>query len=98
MASTFGATTCIHVADGTIHDAVLQVRALCGGRGADYAFECTGVPQLAMAPLAFVRDAGTAVQVSANETTAMVDLRLLLVPGTVPAAMVILLHGVCGSH
>lgn len=76
MAATFGATTCIHVADGTIDDAVVQVRALCGGRGADYAFECTGVPQLAMAPLAFVRDAGTAVQVSGNETTAMVDLRL----------------------
>ncbi|BCO18825.1 alcohol dehydrogenase [Alteromonas sp. KC3] len=44
-----------------------QVREICGGRGADYAFECTAIPALGSAPLALIRSAGTAVQVSGIE-------------------------------
>jgi S-(hydroxymethyl)glutathione dehydrogenase/alcohol dehydrogenase len=49
---------------------------ICGGRGADYSFECTGVPSLGAAPLAMVRSAGTAVQVSGIEQTISIDMNL----------------------
>ncbi|WP_339900785.1 Zn-dependent alcohol dehydrogenase [Paraglaciecola polaris] len=48
-----------------------QMRALVNGetqgRGADYAFECTAIPALGSAPLALIRNAGVAVQVSGIE-------------------------------
>jgi Zn-dependent alcohol dehydrogenase len=53
-----------------------QVRACTGGRGADYAFECTAVPALGAAPLAMVRHGGTAVQVSGIEEELTIDMRL----------------------
>ena len=53
-----------------------RVRTLTGGRGADYAFECTAVPALGAAPLAMIRHGGTAVQVSGIEETIEVDMRL----------------------
>lgn len=43
------------------------VRKMTDGRGADYAFECTAIPALGSAPLALIRNAGTAVQVSGIE-------------------------------
>ncbi len=45
-------------------DVTRRVKALTGGRGADYAFEATSVPSLAFLPLRLVRDGGTALQVS----------------------------------
>lgn len=53
-----------------------KVRQLCNGRGADYAFECTAIPALGAAPLAMVRNAGTAVQVSGIEEDITIDMRL----------------------
>lgn len=52
------------------------VRNLTQGRGADYAFECTAIPDLAVAPLAFVRNGGTAVAVSGVEEEIKVDMEL----------------------
>ncbi|MDB5141715.1 MAG: zinc-binding dehydrogenase [Mucilaginibacter sp.] len=46
------------------------------GRGADYAFECTAIPELGAAPLAMVRNAGTAVQVSGIEQEITIDMNL----------------------
>ncbi|TBR38271.1 Zn-dependent alcohol dehydrogenase [Marinomonas agarivorans] len=46
------------------------------GRGADYAFECTAIPALGSAPLALVRNAGTAVQVSGIEQRIDFDCEL----------------------
>jgi S-(hydroxymethyl)glutathione dehydrogenase / alcohol dehydrogenase len=57
-------------------DAAAKVKALLGGIGADYAFECTAIPALGAAPLAMVRNAGTAVQVSGIEEVISIDMRL----------------------
>jgi len=62
--------------DAGLAEPVDQVRRLVGRRGADYAFECTGVPDLAAAPLRFVRHGGTAVQVSGVEQDVTIDMRL----------------------
>jgi Zn-dependent alcohol dehydrogenase len=78
MARGFGATDVIRASRddlGLVH-AAAQVRALTGGRGADYAFECTAVPALGAAPLAMVRHGGTAVQVSGIEEELTIDMRL----------------------
>lgn len=45
-------------------------------RGADYAFECTAVPELGPAPLAMVRNGGMAVAVSGVEQVVPVDMQL----------------------
>jgi S-(hydroxymethyl)glutathione dehydrogenase/alcohol dehydrogenase len=52
------------------------VRGLTDGRGVDYAFECTAVPRLGWAPLALVRNGGTAVAVSGIEQPIEVDMEL----------------------
>jgi Zn-dependent alcohol dehydrogenase len=54
MAKTFGATHTILAArdDEMLKEAAQEVKALTDGRGADYAFECTAVPELSGAPLA----------------------------------------------
>jgi Zn-dependent alcohol dehydrogenase len=52
------------------------VKGLLGGCGADYAFECTAIPALGAAPLAMVRNAGTAVQVSGIEEEISFDMNL----------------------
>lgn len=44
--------------------------------GADYAFECTAIPALGAAPLAVVRNAGTAIQVSGIEQKIDFDCEL----------------------
>jgi len=53
-----------------------QVKALTDGRGADYAFECTAIPALGSAPLALIRNSGTAVQVSGIEQRIDFDCEL----------------------
>ncbi|HTU50768.1 MAG TPA: alcohol dehydrogenase catalytic domain-containing protein [Acidobacteriaceae bacterium] len=52
-----------------------QIREMTG-RGSDYAFECTAVPELASAPLAMVRNGGCAVAVSGVETVVPVNMEL----------------------
>jgi S-(hydroxymethyl)glutathione dehydrogenase/alcohol dehydrogenase len=78
MARTFGATHTLLAdpADKGLLQAARQVKELTGGRGADYAFECTAIPELGAAPLAMVRHAGTAVQVSGIEQEITIDMRL----------------------
>jgi len=78
MARQYGATHGIQAdrADEGLLQAARQVKALTGGRGADYAFECTAIPELGAAPLAMVRNAGTAVQVSGIEQEIRIDMNL----------------------
>lgn len=78
MARTFGATHTLltEAGDADLGRAAGRVKDLTGGRGADYAFECTAVPALGVAPLAMVRHGGTAVQISGIEEEITVDMRL----------------------
>jgi S-(hydroxymethyl)glutathione dehydrogenase / alcohol dehydrogenase len=78
MARRFGATHTVQSAapDGDVSAAVAEVRLLTQGRGVDYAFECTAVPALGAAPLAMVRNGGTAVQISGIEQEISIDMRL----------------------
>lgn len=78
QAKTFGATDGIVVdkADKDFVEVKKKVKALTSGRGADYAFECTAIPALGSAPLALVRNAGTAVQVSGIEERIDFDCEL----------------------
>lgn len=62
--------------DTGLLQAAAGIKKLTGGRGADYAFECTAVPALGAAPLAMVRNAGTAVQVSGIEQEITIDMNL----------------------
>jgi S-(hydroxymethyl)glutathione dehydrogenase/alcohol dehydrogenase len=71
MALEFGATHAI----APEADDALKARA-GAGLGFDYAFECTAVPELAVAPLALVRHGGMAVAVSGVEQEIPVDMRL----------------------
>jgi S-(hydroxymethyl)glutathione dehydrogenase/alcohol dehydrogenase len=52
------------------------VRERTAGRGADYAFESTGVPALAASPLRMIRHGGMAVQVSRAEQSISIDMSL----------------------
>jgi S-(hydroxymethyl)glutathione dehydrogenase/alcohol dehydrogenase len=78
MAKLFGATDLIIAdkEDEGLLKAAQQVKQILGGRGADYAFECTAIPQLGAAPLAMIRNAGTAVQVSGIEQSITIDMTL----------------------
>ncbi|WP_436489102.1 alcohol dehydrogenase catalytic domain-containing protein [Chitinophaga sp. ARDCPP14] len=78
MAVNFGATHTITASkeDLGLLRASIAVKALTNGRGADYAFECTAVPELGAAPLAMIRNGGTAVQVSGIEQAITVDMTL----------------------
>ena len=78
MAGKFGATHFIlaEKADKNLKLAAEEVKKLTGGRGADYAFECTAVPELGAAPLAMIRNGGTAVQVSGIEQEITIDMSL----------------------
>ncbi|UXX77871.1 Zn-dependent alcohol dehydrogenase [Reichenbachiella carrageenanivorans] len=78
MAKKFGATHTILAdqADRGLMQAAEQVKAMTEGRGADYAFECTAIPALGAAPLAMIRNAGTAIQVSGIEEEITIDMRL----------------------
>ncbi|AEE48520.1 Zn-dependent alcohol dehydrogenase [Haliscomenobacter hydrossis] len=78
MAMEYGATHSILAdkADTGLLQAARVVKTMTGGRGADYAFECTAIPELGAAPLAMVRNAGTAVQVSGIEQEIVIDMNL----------------------
>lgn len=78
MAKQFGATHTILADknDEGLLQASEKVKTLTEGSGADYAFECTAVPALGAAPLAMIRNAGTAVQVSGIEETISIDMNL----------------------
>lgn len=78
MAVKFGAThTCLVESDDIrLEKAAEYVKSITENRGADYAFECTAIPRLGAAPLAMVRNAGTAVQVSGIEQEIIIDMNL----------------------
>jgi Zn-dependent alcohol dehydrogenase len=78
MSINFGATDIIAADknDRGLLKAAMQVQELLNGRGADYAFECTAIPELGAAPLAMIRNAGTAVQVSGIEQEITIDMNL----------------------
>ncbi|MRI00124.1 alcohol dehydrogenase catalytic domain-containing protein [Kriegella sp. EG-1] len=78
MALKFGATDTILAEkdDKGLLLAAKKVKKMTQNRGADYAFECTAVPELGAAPLAMIRNAGTAVQVSGIEQEITVDMNL----------------------
>lgn len=77
-AKQFGATEVLLAdrIDKDLFAAAAEVKRRTGGRGADYAFECTAVPELGPAPLAMVRNAGTAVGVSGIEQVVPIDMEL----------------------
>jgi len=77
LAEAFGATHTVPASrdDTGLLVAADAVKALIG-RGADYAFECTAVPELAAAPLAMVANGGMAVAVSGVEQVVPIDMRL----------------------
>ncbi|HXY94353.1 MAG TPA: Zn-dependent alcohol dehydrogenase [Acidimicrobiia bacterium] len=70
-AEQLGATDLVDPADG---DPVEQVRALTGGRGADYAFEVIGQPETIQQAYAMARRGGTAVVVGMSAFDATVTL------------------------
>ena len=78
MAKKMGATHTILAdkKDKGLLQTALKVKELTESRGADYAFECTAVAALGAAPLAMVRNAGTAVQVSGIEEEISIDMHL----------------------
>lgn len=78
LALQFGATETLLADrnDTGLLEAAKEVRRRNGGCGADYAFECTAIPELGSAPLAMVRSAGTAVGVSGIEKVVPVDMEL----------------------
>ena len=78
LAVRFGATHTVLAQrdDRGLLKAAGKVKELTGGRGADYAFECTAVPELGSAPLAMVRNGGTAVGVSGIEQSISFDMEL----------------------
>ncbi len=77
MAKEYGATHTLLASkdDEGLLQAASKVKEITD-RGADYAFECTAIPSLGAAPLAMVRNAGVAVQVSGIEQEIKIDMRL----------------------
>jgi len=78
MAKEYGATHTIlaEKTDKGLLQAAQFVKTMTQGRGADYAFECTAIPELGAAPLAMVRNAGVACQVSGIEQEISIDMNL----------------------
>jgi S-(hydroxymethyl)glutathione dehydrogenase/alcohol dehydrogenase len=77
LARQFGATHTLLASrdDAGLIEASKQVKKLVG-RGADYAFECTAVPELGAAPLAMVCNGGVAIAVSGIEQVVPIDMQL----------------------
>lgn len=78
MAKKFGATHTL-LADRTdkgLLTIAKTVKTMTEGRGADYSFECTAVPDLGAAPLAMIRNGGMAVQVSGIEQEIVFNMEL----------------------
>ena len=78
MAKEYGATDSVLADknDKGLLEASKKVKSMTNGRGADYAFECTAIPELGAAPLAMIRNAGMAVQVSGIEQEIVIDMNL----------------------
>jgi len=78
MSKRFGATDVVQVGNDSsgMEEAFKAVKNLTDNRGADFAFECTGNPKLGAAPLALIRNAGMAVQVSGIEEEITIDMNL----------------------
>jgi S-(hydroxymethyl)glutathione dehydrogenase / alcohol dehydrogenase len=77
LARQFGATHTLLASrdDAGLIEASKKVKQLIG-RGADYAFECTAVPELGAAPLAMVCNGGVAIAVSGIEQVVPIDMQL----------------------
>ena len=77
LAKQFGATHTVLAAqdDVDLREAARAVMQLTG-RGADYSFECTAVPELSASPLRMIRNGGVAVAVSGVEQVVPVDMQL----------------------
>jgi S-(hydroxymethyl)glutathione dehydrogenase/alcohol dehydrogenase len=77
LARQFGATHTVLAdrGDAGLLSAAKEVKELTE-RGADYAFECTAVPELGPAPLSMVRNGGMAVGVSGIEQVVPFDMEL----------------------
>lgn len=78
MAKEYGATDTVlaQKTDKGLLQAAQTVKTMTAGRGADYAFECTAIPDLGAAPLAMIRNAGVACQVSGIEQEISIDMNL----------------------
>ncbi|WP_299898077.1 Zn-dependent alcohol dehydrogenase [uncultured Aquimarina sp.] len=78
MAKQFGATHFVlaQKSDKGLKEATTKVKEIVGKRGADFAFECTAIPELGASPLGMIRNAGTAVQVSGIEQEVTIDMQL----------------------
>ncbi len=78
MAKKFGATHTVlaEKTDKGLKKATQLVKEMTSNGGADFAFECTAIPELGAAPLGMVRNAGTAVQVSGIEEEVTIDMQL----------------------
>lgn len=78
MATDFGASHTIQASrsDKGLLNVASDIREICDGRGADYAFECTAKPELGAAPLAMIRNGGTAIQVSGIEQEVTINMEL----------------------
>lgn len=77
-AKTFGATHLLQSekSDKLLNEISKEVKKLTEGRGADYAFECTAIPQLGASPLAMIRNGGMALQLSGIEQEITIDMNL----------------------
>ena len=77
MALDFGATNIVDPQDADLDQLQEVLKGMTPyGIGFDYAFECTAVPELAVAPLKFIRHGGMAIAVSGVEQEVTVDMRL----------------------
>lgn len=78
MAKLFGATEVLlaNRDDQGLLRAAEEIKSRCGGRGADYAFEATAIVALGAAPLAMIRNGGTAVQASGIEEDLTINMEL----------------------
>jgi Zn-dependent alcohol dehydrogenase len=78
MARRFGATHTLAATreDEGLRSVAAQVKELTADRGAEYAFECLGVPELGPSPLRMIRNGGTAVGISGIEKSVPFDMEL----------------------
>ncbi len=94
LAEELGAT---HSLDSAQGDVVGEIRALTGGRGADYALDTAGAPGLVERAYDSVRPGGTVVAVGIPRADALVEI-----PGTrLPREEKVLtgsLYGSCRPH
>jgi len=77
FAKQFGAT---HTVNGASTDPVSAILELCGGRGADYAFEVIGRPEVVLQAFMAVRRGGKAIVIGVPPSTATVSVPGMLFP------------------